>query len=236
MIDGFFPLAAQPLLWLTITFLVFWAADALSVRGNRHPLLHPILLSTTVMIALLWWTDTSYAVYADSSRMLTFMLGPTTVALAVPLWRNLPLMRPVLKPLLAALVAGTVTAVISAVGIGMLFGMPAEILASLAPRSTTTPVSMALASQLGGLPSLAVTITMLSALTGAMLGRPLLDAIGIDDMRARGFAVGIAAHGVGTARAFQVSHVAGSFAGVGMATSAVMTSILLTVAALFLRG
>lgn len=236
MTDFLFHGVAPPLLWLTVTLLIFAAADAVSRRCNRHPMLHPVLLAAPVLILILWRTDTSYAAYADATWMLTFLLGPTTVALAVPLHGNIRLMRPVLKPLLAALLAGAATATISAVGIAMLFDVPAEILAALAPRSATTPVAMALAAQLGGVPSLAALIAVLSGLIGAMFGRPLLNAIGIHDVRARGFAVGVAAHGIGTARAFQTSAVAGSFAGVGMATSAAVTSILLTLAALFLSN
>lgn len=234
MSDMLRSMGGQPLLWLTVTLLVFAAADAVSVRAGRHPLCHPILLATPVLIALLLLTDTPYPTYANATWMLTFLLGPTTVALAIPLWRNLALMRPMWKPLLAALAAGTLTAAASAVGIAYLFGAPAEILASLAPRATTTPVAMALALQLGGIPSLAALIAVSSGLFGAMIGRPLLNAMRIADYRARGFAIGVAAHGIGTARAFQVSDVAGSFAGVGMATSAAMTSLLLAIAALLL--
>ncbi|MFA7440937.1 MAG: LrgB family protein [Sphingomonadaceae bacterium] len=221
-----------PLLWLAVTLAVFAAADALSRRLRRHPLAHPMILSTPALIAILLLTDTPYAVYADDTALLTFLLGPATVALAVPLWRHLSLVRAVVKPLLAALLAGTCTAVVSAVGIAWAFGAPAEVLASLAPRSTTTPVAIALATGLGGIASLAAIIAVASGLVGAMAATPLLNALSVSDPRARGLATGIAAHGIGTARAFEVSEVAGTFSGIGMALSAVTTALILALAPL----
>lgn len=220
------------LLWLAVTLAVFAAADTLSSRLRRHPLAHPMILSTPALIAILWLTNTPYAVYANGTALLTFLLGPATVALAVALWRNIALVRPVVWPLLAALLAGTCMAVVSAVGIAWAFGAPAEILASLAPRSTTTPVAIALATERGGIASLAAIIAVASGLVGAIAATPLLDALKVTDPRARGFATGIAAHGIGTARAFEVSEVAGTFSGMGMALSAIATALILMLTSL----
>ena len=131
-------------------------------------------------------------------------------------------------PIVLALVAGAVTAIVSAVGILMLFGAPRVMLASIAPRATTSPVAMEMAAQLGGVPSLAAVIVLFAGVVGAMTATPLFNMLGIRDYRARGFAVGVSAHGIGAARAFQVNVVAGTFASLGMALNALATACLLS--------
>lgn len=221
-------LQATPLLWLTVTLLVFEGADRLSKRSNRHPLCHPVLTATPVLILVLLATRTPYPLYAQNTAMLSFLLGPATVGLAVPLWRNRALVRRAAGPLLLALFAGSLTAIVSVTGIVWTFGGSAQILATVAPRSVTTPVAMALASQLGGIPALAAVVVLIAGVFGAMVASPLLNLLRIRDYRVRGFATGVAAHGIGMARAFQVSELGGTFAGVGMALNAAMTALLLT--------
>jgi predicted murein hydrolase (TIGR00659 family) len=226
-------LQATPLLCLTVTLLVFEGADQLSKRSNRHPLCHPVLLATPVLIAILLATRTPYPVYAQNTAMLGFLLGPATVGLAVPLWRNRALVRRAAGPLLLALFAGSLTAILSVTGIVWAFGGSARILATVAPRSVTTPVAMALAAQLGGIPALAAVVVLIAGVFGAMIATPLLNALRIKDYRVRGFAAGVAAHGFGTARAFQVTEIGGTFAGIGMALNAAMTALLLTLWVVF---
>lgn len=225
-------LFAAPLLWLAVTLVVFEGADQISRRSNRHPLCHPVLLATPVLIAILLATRTPYPRYAAATWVLGFLPGPATVGLAVPLWRNRALVRRVAGPLALALLAGSATAIVSAAGIVWAFGGGPQLLATIAPRSVTTPVAMALAKQLGGIPALAAVIVLISGVFGSMVATPLLNRLGLTDYRVRGFALGVAAHGFGTARAFQVSELGGTFAGIGMALNAAMTAILLTAWAL----
>jgi predicted murein hydrolase (TIGR00659 family) len=219
---------APPIAWLALTLLLFEAADLLSRRSGRHPLLHPVLLSAPVLMALLGLSGMAYKDYAADTGVLAFLLGPATVALAVPLWRHRAVVRKVARPLAAALLAGSLTAIVSAVGIAWLLGAPPTVLASVAPRACTTPVAMAVAAQLGGLPSLAAAVVLLTGVVGAMVATPLLDALRIVDPKARGLAAGVAAHGFGTARAFQVSEIRGVFASIGLALNAGLTALILS--------
>ncbi|MCJ2188570.1 LrgB family protein [Novosphingobium beihaiensis] len=221
-------LLAAPLFWLTVTLGVFEAFDALSRRFGRHPLCHPVLWTVPVLIGLLLATGTPYAAYRDATFPISFLLGPAVVGLAVPVWAARARIRRLAIPIILALTAGALTSIVSAVGILALFGAPDSLLASIAPRATTTPVAMALASQLGGIPSLAAMIVLFAGVFGAMCATPLLDWLGVRDYRARGFAVGVSAHGIGSARAFQVSPGAGALASLGMALNAVMTAALLS--------
>ena len=224
----------SPLFWLAVTLIVFECADTISRRSNRHPLCHPVLWATPVLIGLLLLTRTPYATYASATQAISFLLGPAVVGLAVPIWARRNLIRRMVKPIILALLAGAITAIVSAIGILSLFGAPREILASIAPRATTTPVAMEVASILGGVPALAAIIVLFAGVVGAMTATPLFNAMKITDYRARGFAIGVSAHGFGAARAFQVDKTAGTFASLAMALNAVLTAVLLSVAALWL--
>ena len=217
------------LLWTTATVVVFAALDHVAQRYGRPPWLHPVLWSVPVLMALLWATKTPYITYAASTAMITFLLGPAVVSMAVPIWAQRATIRKLAVPITLALLAGSTTAIVSAVGIVWAFGAPVQVLASLAPRAATSPVGMAVAEALGGIPALAAVIIVFSGVLGAMIATPLLNLMRMKDYRVRGFATGVSAHGVGSARAFQVSKIAGAYAGLGMALNAVMTTVLLSI-------
>jgi predicted murein hydrolase (TIGR00659 family) len=175
---------------------------------------------------LLQLTATPYDTYFEGAQFVHFLLGPATVALALPLFDNLPRMRRALLPVLAALIAGSVTAAGSALAIAHAFGIDGSLLASLAPKSATAPVAIGIAEGIGGSPTLTAVLVILTGITGAIVATPLLNLLGLRDWRARGFAVGVASHGIGTARAFQVHPTAGAFAGLGMALNAIATALI----------
>ncbi len=129
----------------------------------------------------------------------------------------------------AALLAGSLTAAASAVAIAWALGAPADVLASLAPKSATAPIAMELSKSLGGIPALTAVLVVLTGIIGAVVVTPLMNALKITNFAARGFAVGVASHGIGTARAFQVSEIAGTFAGIAMGLNGALTSLLVLV-------
>ncbi|MDX5383228.1 MAG: LrgB family protein [Rhodobacterales bacterium] len=219
-------LSREPLLWLTATLVAYLAGDALSRRAKRHPVVNPVLIAMVLLGGLLWMTGTPYATYFEGAQFVHFMLGPATVALALPLYANRAQIRPALLPMLAALLAGSVTAIVSALWIARMLGIEGPVWLSLAPKSTTAPVAIGISEQLGGLPTLTAALVILTGIIGAVIVTPLMRLMRIRDWRARGFAVGVAAHGIGTARAFQVNDTAGAFAGIGMGLNAMLTAIL----------
>ncbi len=219
-------LSATPLLWLAVTLLIWLGADALAQASGRHPLVNPVMVAVVAVGALLAASGTGYPAYFAGAQFIHFLLGPATVALGVPLYRNRALVLRNLVPMLAALFAGAATAIGSSVGIAALFGAPREVMASLAPKSITTPVAMAVSERLGGQPSLTAALVILTGIVGAVMVTPLMDAMGMTDYAARGFAAGLAAHGIGTARAFTVDRVAGTFAGIALGLNAVVTAVL----------
>ena len=219
-------LSREPLLWLTATLVAYLIGDQLSQRAGRNPLVNPVLVAMVLLGGLLWVTATPYQTYFAGAQFVHFMLGPATVALALPLYVNRAQIRRALLPMVAALLAGSVTAIVSALWIARVLGIEGPVWLSLAPKSTTAPVAIGIAEQLGGLPTLTAALVILTGIIGAVIVTPLMRLMHIRDWRARGFAVGVAAHGIGTARAFQVNDTAGAFAGIGMGLNALLTAIL----------
>ena len=222
-------LSATPLLGLTVTLLAYQGAYWLYERANFHPLLNPVAWSVALLVALLVTTGTPYATYFDGAQFVHFLLGPATVALAVPLYAQLGKLKRLALPLSVALLAGSLTAIASAVGIGWLFGASRETLFSLAPKSVTTPIAMGIAEKLGGLPTLTAVLVVSTGIIGAVSAKYVLNTLRIGDHAVRGFAAGTAAHGIGTARAFQVSEEAGAFAGLAMGLNGLATAVLFPV-------
>ncbi len=219
-------LASGPLVWLTLTLVAYVVADTLSAATGRSPWANPVLLAVILLALTLWGTGTPYPVYFEGAQFVHFLLGPATVALAVPLYQQGRRLRRAVLPVLAGLVVGSVVAVVSALWIAAALGVDGEVLAALAPKSTTAPVAIGIAESLGGSPTLAAVLVLLTGIVGAVMVTPLFNALGITDWRARGLAVGVAAHGIGTARAFQVHPTAGAFAGIGMGLNAILTALL----------
>ncbi len=219
-------LAQEPLLWLTATLAAYALGDACFRAAGRRPYVNPVLIAVLLLAALLWLSGTPYPVYFEGAQFVHFLLGPATVALALPLRDNLGHVKRAALPLLAALLAGSGVAVVSALGLAAAFGIEGEVLASLAPKSATAPVALGISDRLGGSPTLTAVLVILTGIIGAICTTPLLNALRIRDRRARGFATGVAAHGIGTARAFQVHPTTGAFAGLGMGMNAVLTAFL----------
>ncbi|KFE34824.1 LrgB family protein [Thioclava atlantica] len=219
-------LSATPLLWLWATLVAYWIGDTIFRAVGRNPFANPVMIAVILLGGVLLATGTPYHRYFDGAQFVHFMLGPATVCLAVPLHANLPKVRRAALPILAALVAGSATAIVSVLAIAKAMGAGPELLASLAPKSVTAPVAIGISQELGGEPSLTAALVILTGMIGAITVTPMLNALRFRDWRARGLAVGVAAHGIGTARAFQVHETAGAFASIGMGLNAVLTAFL----------
>ncbi|SEU01695.1 LrgB family protein [Paracoccus homiensis] len=226
-------LSQGPLLWLTATLAAYLLGDAAFRASRRQSWANPVLIAIILLALLLGVTGTDYATYFEGAQFVHFMLGPATVALGLPLYDNLRRVRSAFWPMLAALLAGSSVGVISVLMIAKAFGIQGAVLASLAPKSTTAPVAIGIAERMGGQPTLTAALVLLTGIFGAIVVTPLLNALRIRDWRARGFAIGVAAHGIGTARAFQVNQTAGAFSGIGMGLNAVLTAIIAPLALTF---
>jgi len=219
-------LSASPLLGLTLTLCAYLFAQWIYLRCKMSPLANPVAIAVALVAAVLLASGMSYQRYFAGAQFVHFLLGPATVALAVPLARQVPRLRRSLLPLVCALVCGSVTAIASAVGVALLLGASSEVARSIAPKSATTPIAMAVSEHLGGIPALTAAMVICTGIVGSIAARSLMNFLRIESTAARGLALGLAAHGIGTARAFQVSAEMGAYAGLGMGLNGVLTALL----------
>ena len=223
-------LANSPLLWLPLTVGAYAAAVWLYRRSGGSTLLIPVVTSVLLVVLILALSRTPYQVYADSTTWLTFLIGPATVALAIPLYEQVARLRQIWLPVTVALLAGSVTAMASAVGIAWALGASPETLLSLAPKSATMPMAIPVAERVGGLPALAALAVAVTGISGTMMARPLLDLLRVHDAAARGFSIGVTAHAIGMARELQDHPAAGTYAALGMGLNGIATALLAPVA------
>ncbi|MCQ9379978.1 LrgB family protein [Methyloversatilis sp. XJ19-49] len=222
-------LSTSPLLGLTLTLLAYQLAYAVYVKLGSHPLANPVAIAVALIVAILTFTGTPYAVYFEGAQFVHFLLGPATVALAVPLYAQWPRLKKLFGASMLALVTGSVVSVVSVWLIAEALGASDQVLRSLAPKSVTSPIGMGISEKIGGLPSLTAVLIMLTGIVGAVIGPTLLKATATQDDAIRGFAIGMSAHGIGTARAFQISETAGAFSALAMGLNGVVTSIVVPV-------
>ena len=220
-------LSATPLFWLTMTLLAYQIAHWIYRRFGAHPIANPVLIAVVLLLVLLTLTGTPYDTYFSGAQFVHFLLGPATVALAIPLYGQFQRLVGLAGPLLIALVGGSMTAMLSAVFVGHWAGGSLPTLLSLAPKSVTTPIAMGIAERIGGHPSLAAVMVIATGILGAITAQTLFRWLKVKDEAVGGFALGVAAHGIGTARAFQVSETMGAFAALGMGLNGLVTALAL---------
>jgi predicted murein hydrolase (TIGR00659 family) len=219
-------LSEQPLFFLALTLLAYLIGDAISRRTGRNPIANPVLIAVLLIGAVLLATGTSHARYFEGARFVHVLLGPATVALALPVIRHRALILRHSRAIIASLMAGAAIGATSAIGFAVLLGLSPQTIASLAPKSVTAAIAMGISEQVGGAPALTAVIVIATGILGAVMVTPLMNLLGIRDFAARGFAVGISAHGIGTARALQVNETAGAYAALAMALNGLVTALL----------
>lgn len=219
----------SPASLLLITLLSYRAGLWLRDRTGGHPLAQPVVVGiagTALGISVL---NVDYALYADAAQLISFWLGPATVALAVPLHRQVSRMRGVVGPMLVAIPLGAAVSIATAYALVLLLGGSETLAATMGPKAATTPVSIALSEQVGGLPALTAVVTIIAGIFGAVVGPTVLTWLRVRDRRARGLALGAVSHGIGTSRALAEDETEGAFAGLSMGLTALATSVLLPV-------
>jgi len=195
-------------------------------RKYPVPLLHPIPVATMLIIIFLRYTEIEFKTYAQSASVVSFFLGPATVALGYNLYRYLPVIRRRALPILLGSLTGAVSGVLSVLLIGRVLGCSNELILSLIPKSTTTPIAVAVAAKIGGIGSLTVSVVIATGILGAMVGPEFLSIARINGETPKGLAIGAAAHAVGTSRALQEGMEQGTMAGVAIILVGLFTALI----------
>ena len=220
-------LQAEPLFWLTLTIGSYLIADFIYRKSNLFPLLNPVAISILIVSLTLVSFNIDYERYFDGAKFIHFLLGPATVALAIPIYKKWNLIISNSKAIFLSLMAGSIFAILITFSLSSYLDLKDELILSLLPRSVTAPIAMGISEIIGGIPSLTAIITLITGIIGASLGIFVFDLMKLKKMEARGFSLGLASHGVGTARAMSRDKNAGVFAAVGMGLSGLITSIII---------
>jgi predicted murein hydrolase (TIGR00659 family) len=228
-------LQAEPLFWLTLTIGAYLVGDFCYRRTRLFPLFNPVALGIIIVSVVLLAFGVQYERYFDGAKFIHFLLGPATVSLAIPIFRKWELIMANARAILTTVLLGSMFAILTTYALASMFALERDIVLSLLPRSVTAPIAMGVSEIIGGIPSLTAIITIVTGIIGAAFGTFTLDLLRIREMSARGFAIGLASHGIGTARAMSRNETAGVFAAVAMGLSGIVTALVVPVVVYLLR-
>lgn len=224
-----------PLTWLILTLLSYKIGIIIYEKFNKHTLLQPILSSYVIIISMVLLTNTSFEEYFKGVELIHFLLGPATVALALPLYNNLKHIKRLFIPIMITLVVGSAFSVLIAVLILYIFGASEGTILSMTTKSITAPIAIITSEQIGAIPSLAIAFILITGIVGALFGTLVFKFVKVKHETSKGFALGLVSHGIGTARAVEISEKAGAFSSLAMGLCGVFTAVVLPLIIQFLR-
>ncbi len=215
------------ILAILLTLIIFQLSLMLFEKSKRNSLFHPLITGPVAIAAGIALLPVTFHGYQDRVAILTWLLGPATVALAIPLHRQLPNIRTHAAAILLTTLLGGSAAVAIALAGAAIMGADPVVMHSLASKSITTPIALSISELIGGIGQLAAGAVIITGVAGALTAPPLLRSIGITDTRIIGFTLGLTAHGIGTARAFDIDLQAGAYASLGMGLTGLLTALIL---------
>lgn len=221
----------NPVFWIAVTFAGYGIGEWMHRRMRANALVNPVLIALAFVWLMLQATGLHAQIYSEAAALMSLLLSPILVALAIPTVRHLAIARSCWLAVVAGVASGGLVAIAVTWLVASMLGASPSTLASLAPRSTTVAVAVEWSRLMGGVAALTALVTTTSAVFGAMIGVGLLDRLGVRDERAVGLALGVSSHGLGAARALTISETACAFASIGLASNAIFTSIVLALAA-----
>lgn len=220
-------LSGNPLFALVLTLAAYWLGITLYERSERNPLANPVLIAVLIVATALTLLELPYETYFEGAQFVHFMLGTATVSLAIPIYKGWASLRGRVGVLLLALLAGGIASVAVAIGVALLFGLDPALVGGLYAKSVTAPIAMGIAERIQVSPTLTAVYAVITGVLGAVLGRYVMDALKMTHWWQRGFALGVASHGIGTSRAFSVHPEAGTYASLGMGMHGVLGAVLI---------
>jgi predicted murein hydrolase (TIGR00659 family) len=220
-------LSGSPLFALILTLTAYQIGSFLYQKSDKYPLANPVAIAVILVAVVLYLVDMPYQKYFEGAQFVHFLLGTATVSLAVPIYRGIAVLKTRLIPLMIALLCGGIVSIVSAVGIATLMGADSAIIGAFYPKSVTAPIAMGVAERLGVSPTLTAVFAVVTGILGAMLGSGILNLLGMKAWWQRGFAMGVAAHGIGTSRAFAVHPEAGTYASLAMGLHGIAGALLI---------
>lgn len=207
--------------------VVCYEIGILIQRKTKNPILNPLLLAIIFVILVLTVFEIPKETYDLGGSYILFLLGPATVVMAVPLYRQINLLKKDWLPILVGIFVGSATSVLSVIGLARLFGVNIEIAVSMLPKSVTTAIGMEVSKEIGGVVSLTVAVIVLTGILGAVMGPFILKILGIKDEVAQGVAMGTASHAVGTSKAMELGETQGAMSGLSIGIAGLATVLII---------
>jgi predicted murein hydrolase (TIGR00659 family) len=220
-------LSGSPLFALILTLTAYQVGSYLYQKTDKYPLANPVAIAVILVAIALYLVDMPYQKYFEGAQFVHFLLGTATVSLAVPIYRGIAVLKTRLIPLMIALLCGGIVSIVSAVGVATFMGADSAIIGAFYPKSVTAPIAMGVAERLGVSPTLTAVFAVVTGILGAVLGSSILNLLGMKAWWQRGFAMGVAAHGIGTSRAFAVHPEAGTYASLAMGLHGILGALLI---------
>lgn len=206
--------------------IIAYEIGALIKQKLKLSIFNPLLISIILLILFLMKFNIKYSDYNSGGQVISFFLAPATVALALPLYKKFSLFKKNAVPIIVGILCGATSGIVCVIVLSRLFGLSIEITKSLVPKSITTPIGMALAKQLGGIPSIAVVAIIITGILGSIIGPFLYKTLKINDKVAMGIAMGSSSHAVGTAKALEIGEAEGAMSSLTIAISGIITVII----------
>mgnify|MGYP000870288219 FL=1 len=211
-----------PIFGLLLSILAFEVGLFIN-KKTKLPILNPLIIGIGLIIGFLLAFDIDYEVYNKGGSVISFFLGPATVSLAIPLYKQIEKLKENGVPVIVGILAGCIVAVGIVIYLGKIFGLDEVLILSLAPKSATAAISSEISKQIGGLPSLTVAVTVLTGITGNVLGPYICKMFKIKDEVAVGIGMGTASHAIGTAKAMELGEVQGAMSSLAISVTALLT-------------
>ena len=216
-----------PLTWLIVTLASYKIGIIIYEKFNKHTLLQPIIIAYVLILPIIIFTNTSFEEYFKGVEIIHFFLGPATVALALPLYKNLKYIKTLLLPIVLTLFIAGLFTIFIAVGFLYIFGAELPTILSMTTKSITAPIAIITSEQIGAIPSLAVGFVLITGILGALFGTLVFKLFKVKYETSKGFALGLVSHGIGTARAVEIGEKAAAFAALAMGLCGILTAIFL---------
>ncbi|HQT81163.1 MAG: murein hydrolase effector protein LrgB [Ferrovum sp. 37-45-19] len=227
-------LSGSPLLALILTLSAYQIGFTVYQKTNRSPLANPVAIAVILVASALELIGMPYAKYFQGAQFVHFLLGTATVALAIPIYRGFRGLRGRVIPLLIALLCGATTSIASAVWVARYMGASDDIVGALIAKSVTAPIAMGVAERIHTSPTLTAVFAVITGILGAVFARYVFDFMGMRVWWQRGFAIGLAAHGIGTSRAFSVHPEAGTYASLAMGLHGILGAVVIPLIASYI--
>jgi len=224
---------SHPLFGLLITFMTFEIGKIIYSK-TKIPIFNPLLVSIILVVSILVAFDIPLEAYDRGGSVLSLFLGPVTIILAVPLYKQIHLLKAQFVPILIGVSVGSAVAVLSVITLGRLVGLDELLLLSMSPKSITTPIAMGLSNNIGGVQAITVGCVVITGVTGAVIAPMVCKFFKIKNEMARGIAIGTSSHAVGTSKAIEMGEVEGAMSGLAIGLSGIATIVILPIILKFL--